>query len=340
MIDGHGNDVNNCKTELKADFSSNINCFAPTDSICNFLNKKLRAAIVNYPQPQPRKLEARLADKIGIKNNEICVAAGATEAIYLIAQAFKGMKSAILQPSFSEYEDACKIHGHYVTNIRNILNLNLSDFNLCWICNPNNPTGQAIPADILKQIIEHNPNTVFVIDQSYEHFTLKPVLKSPEALNFSNVIILHSFTKRYAIPGLRLGYAVAREPLIKLLHRLRMPWSVNSLAIEAGMFLADDVVKPLPYLSQYLKTAKLLRKNLQSFTNTEVLPTDTHFMLCRLRKGNAAELKSFLISEYKLLIRDASNFNSLNNQCFRIAAQTQMMNDLLVSGIKNYLEKC
>ena len=339
MISGHGNDAFNYNVNLKADFSSNINCHASIDLICNYLNKTLRRSISNYPQPQPYNLETLLANKIGIKKDEICVTSGATEAIYLIAQAFKGMKSVILQPTFNEYEDACKIHGHNVCCIRNIFDEDLSKFNLCWICNPNNPTGQVIPLNSLKQIIHTNSQTVFVIDQSYEHFTLKPILNSGDALDFHNVILLHSFTKRYAIPGLRLGYATACKPLIKPLHHLRMPWSVNSLAIEAGMLLADDIVKPLPYLSQYLEDAKLLQEKLQSCTGIAVFPSDTHFMLCTLQQGNSANLKSFLISEYKILIRDASNFNGLNSQCFRIAAQTQELNNLLVSTVKKYMER-
>ena len=339
MIEGHGNDINNYNVRLKADFSSNINCHTSTSFICNYLNKKIHDAITKYPQPQPYKLEKHLSETHRIKTQELCVTSGATEAIYLIAQAFKGKKSAIMQPTFSEYQDACKIHGHLIHNFCNILYQDLSEFNLCWLCNPNNPTGQTIPYDTLEQTILRNPNTIFVIDQSYEHFTHKPLFSAYNAIKYPNIILIHSFTKRYAVPGLRLGYVTACETIIKHLHQLRMPWSVNSLAIETGLLLADNIVMSLPYLSQYLKDANLLRINLQNETKIYVLPTDTHFMLCRLPHGNSAELKNYLITEYKLLIRDAANFVGLDNHYFRIATQTREMNDLLVSAIKKFLER-
>ena len=76
---------------------------------------------------------------------------------------------------------------------------------MIWLCNPNNPTGGVVPKEQLVEAIEGRPEMVFVIDQSYGFFTRQPLLTAAEAVRVGNVIQLHSMTKRYAMPGLRLG---------------------------------------------------------------------------------------------------------------------------------------
>ena len=75
---------------------------------------------------------------------------------------------------------------------------------MLWLCNPNNPTGTVIEKAYLKELITRNPQVCFVIDQSYEFFTVQPLFSPDEAVDFPNVLLLHSMTKRYAVPGLRL----------------------------------------------------------------------------------------------------------------------------------------
>ena len=139
-------------------------------------------------------------------------------------------------PTFSEYADACRLHHHKIQVIY-ALDMIPSGTNLIWICNPNNPTGSVLDKDVLKAFIEKHTECCFVIDQSYEFFTLKPLLSAREAAGYPNVILLHSMTKRFAVPGLRLGFMTANQILLREIRLQRMPWSVNQLAIEAGHYL-------------------------------------------------------------------------------------------------------
>ena len=81
---------------------------------------------------------------MGISAESVCLTSGATEAIYLVAQAFSGRGSCILSPTFSEYADACRLHGHQVQSIYTTDHLP-EDVDVVWICNPNNPTGAVLP---------------------------------------------------------------------------------------------------------------------------------------------------------------------------------------------------
>ena len=207
-----------------------------------------------------------------------------------------------------------------------------------WLCNPNNPTGSVIPKEQMIQAIEENPDTIFVMDQSYGFFTKEELLTPAEAVRYPNALQLHSMTKRYAMPGLRLGYVTGHPALIEQVRAVRMPWSVNALAIEAGLFLcAHPDTAPIDLPALLAETQRLVEA-LNDIPGLTAEPTQTHFFLCSLSKGSAADLKRWLADRHSILIRDASNFQGLDDGCFRIATQTREENDRLVHAIRQYLE--
>ena len=149
-----------------------------------------------------------------------------------------------------------------------------------------------------------------------------------------NLIQIHSLTKTYCVPGLRLGYITANAELIRHLRSFMRPWSVSSLSIEAGKFLLqDNLFRCEPDLNE----AQRLRDMLQQIDGVLTQETKTNFMLCQLEEGNAARLKDYLAREHHMLIRNASNFRGLTQRHFRIAAQTPRENDALVAAIKQYM---
>ena len=211
------------------------------------------------------------------------------------------------------------------------------DVRMLWLCNPNNPTGTVADKEYMRGLIEHNPQVCFIIDQSYEFFTLCPLFSPAEAAEYPNVLLLHSMTKRYAIPGLRLGYVTGSSGLLERLRTNRMPWSVNRLAIEAGLFLLEnDVPEPVD-VAAYLQETARLGKALKAVGGLDVWDTQTHFMLVQLRMGKASALKEYLAREHGILIRDASNFAGLDERFFRIATQTPEENDRLVAAIEEFM---
>ena len=236
MIDGHGDDAYKYVQKIRINFSSNVYNHVNHNGLHEYLYHRMES-IRSYPEPEPYSLERALAPSLHLsEEKEVCVTNGATEAIYLIAQTFKGKSSAILVPTFSEYADACRLHHHKIQAIYTLDTIP-SGTNLIWICNPNNPTGNVLDKEALKALIVKHTECYFVIDQSYEFFTLKPLLTAKEAAGYPNVILLHSMTKRFAVPGLRLGFMTANQILLHEIRLQRMPWSVNQLAIEAGHYL-------------------------------------------------------------------------------------------------------
>lgn len=337
MIEGHGDDLYKYGKKIVSNFSSNVYNRIDHSGLYQRLNERL-STICSYPEPMPYSLESEIARRYSLTPRQVCVTNGATEAIYLIAQVFQGRTSAVLGPTFSEYADACRVHRHKVKPFYSLDALP-EDVELVWICNPNNPTGEVRNKEDLKALVDSHPDKLFVFDQSYEYFTLKSLLGIKEAASFPNVILLHSMTKQYAIPGLRMGYFTASEGLTDDVRCRRMPWSVNSLAIEAAKYLLEEGDGISADIPQLLAERERLTNLLLATGMLEIWPTDTHYMLIKLRMGKAAALKDFLAVNHGILIRDASNFEGLDERFFRIATQTPEENDKLVKAISEWMEQ-
>ena len=337
MIEGHGDDLYKFGKKIVSNFSSNVYNRIDHSGLYQRLNERL-STICSYPEPMPYSLESEIARRYSLTPRQVCVTNGATEAIYLIAQVFQGRISAVLGPTFSEYADACRVHRHKVKPFYSLDALP-EDAELVWICNPNNPTGEVRNKEDLKALVDSHPDKLFIFDQSYEYFTLKSLLGIKEAASFPNVILLHSMTKQYAIPGLRVGYFTASEGLTDDVRCRRMPWSVNSLAIEAAKYLLEEGDGISADIPQLLAERERLTNLLLATGMLEIWPTDTHYMLIKLRMGKAAALKDFLAVNHGILIRDASNFEGLDERFFRIATQTPEENDKLVKAISEWMEQ-
>lgn len=337
MIEGHGDDLYKYGKKIVSNFSSNVYNRIDHSGLYQRLNERL-STICSYPEPMPYSLESEIARRYSLTPRQVCVTNGATEAIYLIAQVFQGRISAVLGPTFSEYADACRVHRHKVKPFYSLDALP-EDAELVWICNPNNPTGEVRNKEDLKALVDSHPDKLFIFDQSYEYFTLKSLLEIKEAASFPNVILLHSMTKQYAIPGLRVGYFTASEGLTDDVRCRRMPWSVNSLAIEAAKYLLEEGDGISADIPQLLAERERLTNLLLATGMLEIWPTDTHYMLIKLRMGKAAALKDFLAVNHGILIRDASNFEGLDERFFRIATQTPEENDKLVKAISEWMEQ-
>ena len=336
MIYGHGDDLYQYGSQVKMNFSSNIFTHPDLTSLKQHLSAHLDV-ISSYPEPEPVTLERLLAEKLGLQPPQVMVTAGATEAIYLIAQLYRGWASIIPQPTFGEYEDACKQHDHVVSYFDNDAMEHLPEQRLYWLCNPNNPTGNVMVKGLVSYVVRHHQQYIYVVDQSYESYTRKALLLPREMTDCHNLLLLHSMTKRYCVPGLRLGYITGSPVILDRLRAIRQPWSVNALALEAGRFMVESGFEPIADREVYLEEAARLQTSLSAIEGITVLDSQSNFMLCRLDTGEARQLKEWLLKNHGILIRDASNFHSLDSRYFRVAAQTPTENQALIDAIKEFL---
>lgn len=335
MIEGHGDDGWKYTTALRADFSSNVYY----GGLHAGLREHLRGmvdSVTHYPEAGAVTLQHAAAAAFSVERGSVLVTNGATEAIYLIAQAFRGKfpdrRVSIVAPTFSEYEDACVLQGMEVQRISWQELVAGPPEGLVFICNPNNPTGEACAVKELVRSAERLVNTLFVVDESYIEFTR--ATESVLGLRQYNVMTLRSLTKSCRIPGLRVGFLVGWEPVVRELRKYKMPWSVNRLAIEAGLYIFqhnEDFVVPVESL---LTATTEWRRELAAATGWRVWDSDTHYFLMETPGAfTAAQLKGHLVSRFGLLIRDAANFKGLGPHHFRVACQAAEQNSLLIKAL-------
>lgn len=337
MVYGHGDDLYRYGEKIRYNFSSNIVAGRNHSGLMAEL-ASMGNAIGSYPEPEALSLEKRLGDLFSTGGRSVVVTNGATEAIYILAHLCRDGRSSILSPTFREYQDACRLHGHKIEFFKDI-NAISRDGDMVWICNPNNPTGKIIPPDEIVSLADKLREAIFVVDQAYSDYGVNKGISSEEVLRHPNIVILGSMTKRFSIPGLRIGYAVASIEIADRMRRLKMPWSVNTMAIRAGHYLLDNSAEyPIDALTLHSEILSIQEK--LSHLGITFEETECNFALFHLPAscGTAHRLKDFLVENYGILIRDASNFEGLDDRYFRIAAQTKEENEILVSAIKKYME--
>lgn len=226
MIDGHGDDIWRYNDKVKHNFSTNIHSAFDHSRLMEHIALSV-GTVTSYPEPEPRSVERLIASINGVDSANVMVTNGATESIYLLAQSAGRCHSAIVVPTFSEYKDACTLHSHRISLVDSLSDIP-DGCGMVWLCNPNNPTGIVTSKDRLLKAAENHPGTVFVIDQAYADYTLSATLTAREAVDAGNIILLGSLTKRFGVPGLRIGYSVGCAETIGRAKEWRMPWSVKS----------------------------------------------------------------------------------------------------------------
>jgi len=336
----HGNDKYNYSENIKVDFSSNVWYKPPPDWFYKRLEGALKKTI-DYPHPEAGELKELLAVHHKLSTENICVTIGSVVGIYLLAQLFAGKKSLIITPSFAEYETACRRFNHKISfrlNSESLIDLLFSE-GVVWLGNPNNPDGKTISRNEIKEVLTENSDTVFIIDEAFAELSVGFQSALPLIKQFKNLVIVRSFTKAFSIPGIRLGYVLASRQIISELGKYTVPWSVNSVAVEAGKIILQNYNRLLPSVSEIKKENSYLFEKLSEFPQLKVFPSNGNYFLVRLKSGDATDLKEFLVKRVGILIRNASNFRGLNNSYIRFSVQNRKNTDLLVSGIKKYFSE-
>lgn len=355
---GHGGDLDSAARSFRiekadlVDFSANINPLGPPKKVLERLQTELMN-IIHYPDPAHRGFVAKLAEKLAIDPEMIIVGNGAAECIALAILGLSPKSIGVIRPCFSEYEQCAKkfqievksVTGNFENNFKahkHELLFLFSETDLVFIGHPNNPTG--IPyqfAELLEMAgWTENTNTYLVIDEAFLDFLpSKRKLTLLHMLNeFPKVILLRSMTKFYAIPGLRLGFAVAHPDVVKKMKEKQVTWSVNHLALVAGeMCLTEEEYEQETI--EFIETERTyLLEELKNLAGLVVLPGEANFLFVRLPGPMKASDFQYDLGCNGIMIRNCSMYPGLTSQDFRIAIRTREDNDRLLKAMKKVLD--
>jgi len=355
MINGHGGNIYECARKLNCspdeiiDMSSNIN---PLGSPPLFLDdmKSHIDKIHQLPEVNSKTLIRTFAVYYDKHIDQIACAAGTTEFIYQLPLILNSKKVLILGPTYADFADACKRTGvdfkYLISEAANDFQPLLKDKDMqyvdtVYICNPNNPTGYFMPFSQIKSLCKSYPDVRFIVDESYLHFSQDYEYETMIRSGLTNVIILCSFSKIFAIPGLRLGFMVAHKDIITAFRKQEKPWNVNTMAQIAGSYIFENNLEIQNFIQKtalYIQTEKKrFQQSLAQHPHVESFGSFAPFILIKLPDQFMAENISSKLLQKKVLIRDCSNFYGLSSNYIRIAYKDEENNKQILEYLNELL---
>lgn len=328
------------------DFSASINPLGMAPGVADALAACF-GRLLHYPDKGAAELKERLSAYHAVAADEIAVANGSTELIHLIPRVVAGKRGLIVAPAFAEYTFSLQRGGWDLDyfNLQSSDGFSLSlpalreklaaGYDVLFLCNPANPTGKLIPKGEIQAIIElcAESGTFLALDEAFMDFCEEESAKHL-VRQFPRSVLLRSMTKFFAIPGLRLGYAIGAPETIAAITLAQDPWSVNTAAQVAGAASLTDG----DYCQRsrcYIEAEReRLAAALAELCWLKVLPSRANYLLAELQNGlTAAELRSALMKK-GILIRDCGNFEGLDSRFFRVAVRLREENERLVGELK------
>ncbi|WP_028578718.1 pyridoxal phosphate-dependent aminotransferase [Desulfogranum japonicum] len=356
MIIGHGgNKVAaasklGCRPEDIVDMSSNINPLGMVPGLMEHLGQRLEQ-VMSLPEVDAGEAIASMAHLLDIDPSRMLMGTGTTQFIYTVCPALQPERVLVVGPTYADYSSACTMHQveqkYFLAGSEDGFRLDCQqlaiqarEYDVVFLCNSNNPTGQCVPHDDLVQLCRSLPDTTFVIDESYLPFAPKQYARSMTASGLENVVVLWSISKIFGIPGLRAGFLVAEQPVLERFRAFMQPWSANSLAQEAAVFLGAHKKETLEFIEQ---SADFVRLQVDVFQSSledlplQIYPTLTPYMLIGLPENLRAESLCEAMLQERLLIRNCSNFYGLNDQYVRIALKNSDINEKAAQQLRNVM---
>lgn len=334
-----------------ADFSASINPLGLSPLVREAIIAALES-LVHYPDNSHWELKQALARHHGISPANIAVANGSTELIYQIPALLHGRRALIVSPAFSEYRHALDQHRWevhpFVLAAENGFALDTEalegalaeGYDALYLCNPGNPSGRLYPPAVIERVYDlcRAAGAFLVLDEAFMDFCEEASAKGFIAAGDS-AIVLRSMTKFFAIPGLRLGYAIACEAMAARLDAMGGPWSVNTLALVAGVAAIRDT-EYIRQTREFIRRERgYLEDQLSRFPMLTVYPSAANFLLVALTNGLSAGVLKERLVHSRLLIRDCTNFVGLTPQFFRIAVRTREENGRLLECLNEILNQ-
>ncbi|MDA8140084.1 MAG: aminotransferase class I/II-fold pyridoxal phosphate-dependent enzyme [Desulfobacteraceae bacterium] len=357
MIHGHGGNIYalalklGCRPEEIMDVSSNINPLGPPPGLMVYLKDHL-PSICALPEVDSKTAVTQMASLLNLDPESLLAGAGTTQFIYAMFAALRSRKVLIVGPTYADYADACRmqhLEPNYYTAEKDqcfepdmaALTQQAGDYDTVIICNPNNPTGVLIPRSSLLNLCRCHPDTRFVIDESYLPFVPEAETLSMAGCGLANVLVLHSLSKIYRLPGLRIGFLIASPGLIECFRGLLLPWGLNSLAQAAVQFLYfhRDSVERFVWETLSCIAAERFRllMRIEQLNGWIPFPSVTSFFLIQLPAHWTARQLSERFALDRILVRDCGNFLGLGDRFIRIAVNKPNINDLIVERLSAYV---
>ena len=334
------------------DLSANINPLGVPSAVLQAITDEF-VNLSSYPDSSSTKLRQSIANYEQLYPDWVFCGNGASDIIFRLPRAIKARKVLVTAPTFSDYERAALSYGAQVTRHKllpadgfqvteSLINeVEESRPDLVFICNPNNPTGAVTSSALIKQLLHSakQQNTYVVIDECFMDFVIDAASASSVKLleQYPNLLILKAFTKIFALPGIRLGYALTtNSQLIEGLYYHGSDWPVSNLAQAAGIAALSDAQQ---YICEAQSFVREQRQSLQSGLvelGFQVFPSQANYVF--IKNPHPFDLAAEL-NHRGIRIRSCANYHGLADNYYRIAVSNQAHNELLLQTIHSIINE-
>lgn len=323
------------------DFSQNINPLGAPPGALEAARKAIYEEAGRYPDVGYLRLREAMGEYLGVPAERVLPTNGGAEALFLAARAAgPGGSALVLEPTFSEYAAAARAAGldparRVVRRLENGFRPDLGSLgeiggsSLVFLCNPNNPTGEALSRDEVLAFAERvrGSGGVLVVDEAFADFAPGHSVISESG---DGLYAARSFTKFFAIPGLRLGCLVCDDP--ERLQGFQPSWSVNAVAAAAGIAAARDPAFAEASVTETRRLREMLYASLREIPGLIPFPGTANFLLVHGPDGLAGRL-----AVRGILVRGCEPFMGLGPGYFRVAVRSLEENERLVAALREEL---
>lgn len=337
-------EIAGCPASSILDFSASINPLGPPPSAIAAIQEAL-SSLSRYPNPAYQPLREALAQAHSISPDWILPGNGAAELLTWAGRELAEQAEVILPvPAFHDYKRALLSFGAniqpWVWDWRNgDLSSLLTDIQKArsasqglLLNNPHNPTGKLCKLEQIQPLLSHYQ--LVVLDEAFMEFLSPEQQQSALGLLdlYPNLIIVRSLTKFFSLPGLRLGYVMTHPDRLRRWQQWRDPWSVNSLAVAAGIASLQDHEFQQQTWQWLPPTRAKLVQGLSQINGLQPLESAVNFLLVE-SAVSVRELQVKLLRHHQILIRDCGSFPELGDRFFRVAVRSDLDNERLIQAI-------
>ncbi len=338
------------------DFCYLFNCYFPNKNFYSKLGHDLPQLINNYPSGHAKlnKMLATWYKEDSFHPDNLIIGNGTSEIIRIINKTIV-KKITIPLPTFNEYENKLdesqinyfvlpKDKGFQLIKEDFVKSIKDSNSNVALIINPNNPTGGIITKQEIAWILEQITEVVVIVDESFIDFSGDREKYSAQDLvnEYPNLVILRSISKEFGVPGIRLGYILTENKLVKNTIMKNLPiWNINSIAEYFIENFGNYQKSYEKSIQKMIADRNEFHQNLSKINYLKILPSHANFFFGEV-EGSAQMLKEKLFSDYKILIKNCSNKKPLENDNYvRISLKNKEDNNKLIAALmslrKNHL---
>ena len=340
------------------DYSQNLNPFGPPEDLPSILAECAKDT-GHYPDADCTSVREAIARHYGLGPENVAMGAGSSEIIRNFPQVFirPGESVLIPAPSFAEYTQQCRIAGVQVDNIelraennfyldRDELfsKLESKHYAALYICNPNNPTGRVEKRSKIIDIVRRceELGTMVFLDETLLSLVADESLISLSGIvrEFSNLIVAHSFTKSFAIPGMRVGFALANESIIKEMDKVRLPWNVGTLEQSAAEHLVGcEMSYVVEAANTMRRESEVMHSELEALGFPVGPLSDSFFYFVPVRElgMNGAAFQREMLRE-GIMVRDCASFGPAYTDYVRFCVKDPARNRKFVEAVNRVLK--